>query len=1548
MKEFCRKGHLYRSGKRWLAILMSVCLIGTMIPIPARAETGETEDFGYEQEEENTPVLKNSTQDGNSEPGDDPAPSDDEPTCTCSELCTEDHLNSDCPVCGKEGVDLSQCKGKEQTNYALSGEAGALEVLVEHGGAQMYETRQTTGDFTVTGGEYGTDYTYENNVLTIRTETAVTIANTDPNIAATDRIEVAMNVSANITLAGVNIDVSSSEDTAAFKIADNSGGDVTITLADDSENTLKSGADCAGLQKNGLIGTLTIQGGASGTGKLTATSGEATMNGYGAGIGGGVDGDGYNITISGGTVTATGGGSGAGIGGGRYGYGSDITISGGTVTATGMGGAGIGGGFEGSGSYIIISGGSVKAVAGSNAIGSGEGRDAVTPTRDRTTSVYPLTIANPDSAEVYIDGVSYTPVNHKAVDSNDGNLYAYLTGKTHEVKVGEKTCIYMFDSDSSAFTAKPLAIYATNGGTLTYGTDYSYADGVLTIKTDTPITIRNTDPTTATTDRIEVESSVSANITLAGVNIDVSSLSGTAAFKIADNSTGNVMITLADDSENTLKSGGGCAGLQKNGSGNNIGKLTIQGGTNGTGKLNATGGENGAGIGGGIGRSFNGSNIDITGGIVTATGGMGGAGIGGGTNGFGSKITISGGAVTATGGYGAGIGGAGIGGGFKCFGSKITISGGVVTARGDSGAGIGGGDGESGSNITISGGSVTATSHYGAGIGGGEGGDGLGIIISGGSVKAVAGSNAIGGGEGRDAVTPTSNGTTPVYLLEIENEAGAAITINDTAYPTNHNGEKKIYAYLPAKTVAEPNVVTVGAETTRYIYDTKWLIVPTVTAPVAKSDLVYTGEDQALVAAGTTSGGTMVYSLSEDGTYTEDIPTGTDADTYTVWYKVNVGEGYADTLPARVSVTIAKAAPVITNAGTVEDQSAVYGSGEFTAPISDVAGTFVYKAGENTYNTEEQLKDYLKGVNVSASPVAVDYTFTPTDTTNYEEVTGTISFTIQPAPMSDIAPDIAVTTYSGSYDGAGHPVVGTDGITGLVGSDNRIYYSTDNKATWSATAPTITDAGTLDFYVKVTKPNYVWISERLTATVTPVALTDSMITVNDTNHYYTGQEIEPEITVNDGNRELVSGTDYTVTYTDNTAVSEGSSKAKVTISAKAGQTNYTGSATAEFTIERADAEIIVGTTSYNKTFGDPDFTLSDVSDTNTEANVQYAVTAGDDVISVSNGRVTILKAGSATITLSLPESANYNAAENKTITVNVAKKSGYTVADINRSYLYSRDNADTIDLSGYLPANCGNVNYGAPQVNGALYTEDGAPAVSDGRLSYTVKQAVSADVVGTIKVNVATDNYEDFIITVNVRLIDKIPVIGEAVVSGLAAPAAGKAPVYEGVSVSFGREQSEIPAGNITWSPAVEGVFAYDTAYTVSIRIPLPENCILTSETKVILNGKEAAEKEVDTDKGILTIRYAFPATEKKKAPEKPFIFTDVPQIPGNWKYESVKYVYDRGIMGGVGGSSQFQPDHPLTRAMFATVLYRMAGEPETGYSSRFSDVKAGQWYSSA
>ncbi len=90
------------------------------------------------------------------------------------------------------------------------------------------------------------------------------------------------------------------------------------------------------------------------------------------------------------------------------------------------------------------------------------------------------------------------------------------------------------------------------------------------------------------------------------------------------------------------------------------------------------------------------------------------------------------------------------------------------------------------------------------------------------------------------------------------------------------------------------------------------------------------------------------------------------------------------------------------------------------------------------------------------------------------------------------------------------------------------------------------------------------------------------------------------------------------------------------------------------------------------------------------------------------------------------------------------------------------------------------------------------------------------------------------------------------------------------------------------------------------------------------------------------------PVVVKAPAKPKPWPFTDVKEIAGHWKYENVKYVYENNIMNGIAGTTLFQPDHPLTRAMFATVLYRMAGNPEVTFKNTFPDVKDGQYYTSA
>ena len=323
----------------------------------------------------------------------------------------------------------------------------------------------------------------------------------------------------------------------------------------------------------------------------------------------------------------------------------------------------------------------------------------------------------------------------------------------------------------------------------TENTDWTFSDNILTIKAgvNKDITIEGIQETT--TDRIVVEVGFSGTITIRNVKINLSGKDYYCAFKIKN---GDTNVTLNLDGDNTLKSGGFCAGLEHT---NKKGKLII----NGKGTLNANGGHYSAGIGGG--QKGAGSNITILGGAIKATGGPSGAGIGGGQNGSGSNITISGGKVTATGNNN----GAGIGGGKKGKynnsgnGKNITISGGEVIATGSGGgAGIGGtGEGGVGSNITISGGTIKATGA--CGIGGGNSKAGSNIIISGGSFL------------GTISGTPKNESGEEVCLFKLENQGnftgGSIKVVGTTANKNeintdynigpNHKGDTSFYIYLP-------------------------------------------------------------------------------------------------------------------------------------------------------------------------------------------------------------------------------------------------------------------------------------------------------------------------------------------------------------------------------------------------------------------------------------------------------------------------------------------------------------------------------------------------------------------------------------------------------------------------------------------------------------------------------------------------------------------------------------------------------------------------------
>ena len=284
------------------------------------------------------------------------------------------------------------------------------------------------------------------------------------SISAQDRINIYLN--------NVNINTPAGP---ALQIADNVDAKVTIYLTG-TNNLITTNQFSAGLQKNNEAQLIITSASDTTTGILKASS--DGLNG--AGIGGGQGNTGSNITISGGSVTAT-STFGAGIGGDKGYTGSDITISGGSVTATSGSGAGIGGGQGSTGSNITISGGSVKAYS--------DRMPGIKypPRNGNSTRVYCCIIKNEHSLPVKIDSRSWNPSDHIFPDSKkDGNLYVWLIKKenndAYNVTVGTEKRQYSFNQAKEQFVRIQTTPTADQF-------DYTYHNFIYT--KDTPVDISN-------------------------------------------------------------------------------------------------------------------------------------------------------------------------------------------------------------------------------------------------------------------------------------------------------------------------------------------------------------------------------------------------------------------------------------------------------------------------------------------------------------------------------------------------------------------------------------------------------------------------------------------------------------------------------------------------------------------------------------------------------------------------------------------------------------------------------------------------------------------------------------------------------------------------------------------------------------------------------------------------------------------------------------------------------------------------------------------------
>ena len=227
------------------------------------------------------------------------------------------------------------------------------------------------GDITVKAGEtegtnkvsQGANQEVEDTDTIIKNREDTASSNTVTIDAGSDKVEV--------TLKDVNIDTSS-RNKAAVSVT--GSGNTTIKL--DGDNHLTGGN---GIYSNSS-GSLTISGDENDS--LTAQGGDSRNGIYS------VSGD---VTISGGTVTATGGNSTGSYGSGGDGiHSGSLTISGGTVTATGGGSTGSNGlggrGICSDSGSVTISGGTVNANGGDGKNGSDGGDGICSDSGDVTIS----------------------------------------------------------------------------------------------------------------------------------------------------------------------------------------------------------------------------------------------------------------------------------------------------------------------------------------------------------------------------------------------------------------------------------------------------------------------------------------------------------------------------------------------------------------------------------------------------------------------------------------------------------------------------------------------------------------------------------------------------------------------------------------------------------------------------------------------------------------------------------------------------------------------------------------------------------------------------------------------------------------------------------------------------------------------------------------------------------------------------------------------------------------------------------------------------------
>ena len=479
---------------------------------------------------------------------------------------------------------------------------------------------------------------------------------------------------------------------------------------------------------------------------------------------------------------------------------------------------------------------------------------------------------------------------------------------------------------------------------------------------------------------------------------------------------------------------------------------------------------------------------------------------------------------------------------------------------------------------------------------------------------------------------------------------------------------------------------------------------PTFTAPTAQENLTYTGQEQALITAGMTDHGTMLYSLTESGTYSQDIPTGTDAGAYTVWYRVIGDANHNDTEPASVAVRIGQKPLTITE---VTAASKTY-DGTTNAGITSVTFDNVTLTRDTDYTVTASFDDAsvssVKNITATVTligPAAKNYAL------EQSSFTTTGSITKAAAPGSGLRPAVTVIndlakTYEMVLSNDYLPKLSSPCEYGNVSYSLRGTYLTDGykdtaqvkvmeengQYKLKLTVPAVdynkvSSVGTID--VRVTSDNYrdFYLTIGVKTKNKDVPVPDGTISASDITYGQALNDSKIAGKMKAGGKAI----DGTFTWTNGTfKPAAGDYPASWTFTPAKGYEEYataTGTATVTVDPKAVTVSITPNGGSYGETITPATATANDVvGEDNPEITLTYTGTASDGT--KYTGTTPPTKAGTYTIKASTTN-ANYTLVANTaTATFTVAKR-GATVTPDNKSKVYQEKDPDlTYKVDGVL------------------------------------------------------------------------------------------------------------------------------------------------------------------------------------------------------------------------------------------------------------------------